>query len=149
MLNKINWLPEYTPGTTDNFASNEIIVQGITVQDIFENLIDIPIWKTYHKNMGQIVFYNHEVPILLQTLDSDFRHLDFQLRLKSLNLNRHRMENLEDYLGMDGRKAIQIIESMQFMCVWLKLFRKFAFESLCRNLKKVNQRKICSTLSRM
>ena len=30
MLNEINWPQDYLPGTTDNFASNEIIVAGIT-----------------------------------------------------------------------------------------------------------------------
>ena len=35
MLNEINWPQDYLPGTTDNFASNEIIVAGITAAEIF------------------------------------------------------------------------------------------------------------------
>lgn len=75
MLNEINWPHEYLPGLTDNFASNEIIVQGITAKDVFENLIDTSIWETYYKNMGDIVFYNHAAPILRQ--DSRFRFSTF------------------------------------------------------------------------
>ena len=58
MLNEINWPHEYLPGTTDNFASNEIIVKGITAKDVFENLIDTSIWTTYYKNASDIEFYN-------------------------------------------------------------------------------------------
>lgn len=58
MLNEIHWPEGYLPGTTDNFASNEIIVVGITAQDVFENLIDTSIWTTYYKNASDIEFYN-------------------------------------------------------------------------------------------
>ena len=35
MLNEINWPQEYLPGTTDNFASNEVIVKDLTATDVF------------------------------------------------------------------------------------------------------------------
>lgn len=35
MLNEINWPKEYLPGTTDNFASNEVIVKDLTAADVF------------------------------------------------------------------------------------------------------------------
>ena len=44
MLNEIKWLGGYLPGTTDNFASNEIIAKVITAKDVFEDLIDTLIW---------------------------------------------------------------------------------------------------------
>ena len=47
MLNEINWPQDYLPGTTDNFASNEIIVAGLTAAEVFDNLIDTSIWPTY------------------------------------------------------------------------------------------------------
>ena len=37
MLNEINWPHDYLPGTTDNFASNEVIVKGITAKDVFKH----------------------------------------------------------------------------------------------------------------
>lgn len=44
MLNEIKWPEGYLPGTTDNFASNEIIAKVITAKDVFEDLIDTLIW---------------------------------------------------------------------------------------------------------
>jgi hypothetical protein len=35
MLNETNWPKEYLPGTTDNFASNEVIVKDLTAADVF------------------------------------------------------------------------------------------------------------------
>ena len=64
MLNEINWPHEYLPGTTDNFASNEIIVKGITAKDVFDNLIDTSIWESYYNNVGDIYFYNNDGPKL-------------------------------------------------------------------------------------
>lgn len=34
MLNEINWPEQYLPGTTDNFASNEVIVKGLRTADV-------------------------------------------------------------------------------------------------------------------
>ena len=48
MLNEINWPHEYLPGTTDNFASNEVIVKGINAAEVFSNLIDTSIWTSYY-----------------------------------------------------------------------------------------------------
>lgn len=58
MLNEIIWPREYLPGETDNFASNEIIVKGISAKDFFENLIDASSWSTYYENVSDIVFHN-------------------------------------------------------------------------------------------
>ena len=58
MLNEINWPHDYLPGTTDNFASNEVIVKGIMAKDVFENLIDTSIWPTYYDNVADVEFDN-------------------------------------------------------------------------------------------
>jgi hypothetical protein len=60
MLNEITWPHEYLPGTTDSFASNEIIVRGTTAADVFENLIDTAIWPTCHDNATDVEFDNTE-----------------------------------------------------------------------------------------
>ena len=44
----------YSPGTTDNFVSNEIIVKSISVQQIWAQLADISQWSTYYKNCANI-----------------------------------------------------------------------------------------------
>jgi len=64
MLNEINWPHDYLPGTTDNFASNEIIVQGITAKDVFESLVNTSVWESYYSNVGDIFFYEGDGPRL-------------------------------------------------------------------------------------
>ena len=75
MLNEINWSQEYLPGTTDNFASNEIIVKGITAAKVFDNLIDTSIWTSYYDNVADIHFYSDGAPIL--KADTRFRFSTF------------------------------------------------------------------------
>ena len=57
----------FQTGFTDNFASNEIIVPGITAADVFANLLDISIWPSYYDNVADVYFYNHDGPILKKT----------------------------------------------------------------------------------
>ncbi|KAJ4342628.1 hypothetical protein N0V87_000837 [Didymella glomerata] len=45
---------EYSPGTTDNFVSNEIIAKGISAQQIWTQLADISQWTSYYKNCANI-----------------------------------------------------------------------------------------------
>lgn len=75
MLNEINWPHDYLPGTTDNFASNEIIVKGITAADVFDNLIDTSIWASYYNNVADIHFYASDAPKL--KADTRFRFSTF------------------------------------------------------------------------
>ena len=44
----IVWPEGYLPGTTDNFASNEIIVSGLTAKQIWAQLDDTTLWPTYY-----------------------------------------------------------------------------------------------------
>ena len=64
MLNEINWPHEYLPGTTDNFASNEVIVKGINAAEVFSNLIDTSIWTSYYDNVADVAFDNTQGTIL-------------------------------------------------------------------------------------
>lgn len=50
----IIWPEKYLPGTTDNFATNEVIVKDITAAQIWEQLDDISKWESYYKNCEQI-----------------------------------------------------------------------------------------------
>ncbi len=47
MMNAIIWPEEYTPGTTDNFASNEVIVKGLSLEKVWKHLVTAPLWPTY------------------------------------------------------------------------------------------------------
>lgn len=75
MLNEINWPEEYLPGYTDNFASNEVIVKGLTAEEVFDNLLDTSIWESYYDNVGDIYFYNNDGPVLKK--DTRFRFSTF------------------------------------------------------------------------
>lgn len=43
----ILWPAAYLPGTTDNFASNEIIVAGLSARAVWAQLNDTTRWPTY------------------------------------------------------------------------------------------------------
>lgn len=45
---------EYSPGTTDNFVSNEIIAHSISAEQIWAQLADISQWTSYYKNCANI-----------------------------------------------------------------------------------------------
>lgn len=75
MLNAINWPHEYLPGTTDNFASNEVIVQGLTAREVFQTLIDAGLWADYYKNSADVEFDNTPGTVLAP--DTRFRFKTF------------------------------------------------------------------------
>ena len=60
MMNAIIWPEEYTPGTTDNFASNEVIVKGLSLEKVWKHLVTAPLWPTYYDNSGDIHYYNND-----------------------------------------------------------------------------------------
>ena len=46
----IIWPEKYTPGETDNYVSNEVIVKGLSVADVLPYLADTKAWGTYYHN---------------------------------------------------------------------------------------------------
>ncbi len=56
MLNEINWPAEYLPGTTDNFASNEVIVKNLTIADVWPLLVKPSLWASYYENCSDATF---------------------------------------------------------------------------------------------
>lgn len=50
----IIWPSHYTPGTTSNFVSNEIIASNLTSTQIWAKLNDITQWPTYYWNASEI-----------------------------------------------------------------------------------------------
>ena len=63
-MNEIIWPQGYLPGHTDNFASNEIIVPGLTVAAVWSCLNNTALWPTYYSNVKEIRFYNGPGPEL-------------------------------------------------------------------------------------
>ena len=64
MQSAIIWPQAYLPGTTDNFASNEIIVVGVTASEIWDQLNDTTRWPAYYSNAQDIRFHDNSGPLL-------------------------------------------------------------------------------------
>ncbi len=77
----IVWPAEYTPGTTDNYSSNEVIIEGLSVNDIWPYLVNTSEWPKYYKNASDIRFYNEPGPLL--SADSRFRFTTFGFLVES------------------------------------------------------------------
>lgn len=63
-MNQIFWPEGYLPGFTENFASNEIIVAGLSAADIWPLLSNAPQWPTYYANSANVRFYDLKGPQL-------------------------------------------------------------------------------------
>ncbi len=59
-MKSINWPTEYLPGTTDNFVSNEVITSGVTLEAVWENLVDTSKWESYYDNAANITLDDKE-----------------------------------------------------------------------------------------
>ncbi len=65
-MSDIIWPDDYLPGMTENFASNEIIVAGLSAADIWLQLNDTRAWPTYYSNASDIRFHDGSGPELSQ-----------------------------------------------------------------------------------
>jgi len=63
-MNEIIWPEGYLPGLTENFASNEVIVAGLTASDIWPLLSQAAKWPTYYSNSANVICYDHAEPHL-------------------------------------------------------------------------------------
>ena len=63
-MNEIFWPESYIPGFSDNFASNEVIVAGLSAADIWPFLSKAPLWPTYYANSANVRFYDEKGPEL-------------------------------------------------------------------------------------
>lgn len=79
MMNEILWPEKYTPGTTDNFVSNEKIVANMTAEEVWKYLDNTSMWPKYYSNSSDIHFYNVPGPNL--TPNARFRFNTFGFRV--------------------------------------------------------------------
>ncbi|KQN51595.1 polyketide cyclase [Serratia sp. Leaf50] len=63
-MNVINWPENYIPGFTDNFVSNEMIISGLSVRDVWPFLSQPFLWPDYYKNSADVRFYDDKGPVL-------------------------------------------------------------------------------------
>lgn len=62
--NSILWPQGFLPGFTDNFASNEVIVSGLSASEIWRFLSTPTLWPTYYANSANVRFYDNKGPEL-------------------------------------------------------------------------------------
>jgi hypothetical protein len=65
-MHAIHWPDGYLPGTTDNFASNEVIVAGLTAAETWPFLAIAPRWPDYYANAANVGFHDGAGPQLAQ-----------------------------------------------------------------------------------
>lgn len=53
-LGHISWPDNYLPGTTDNYVSNEIIVAGLCVADLWPYINTPARWPSYYGNASEV-----------------------------------------------------------------------------------------------
>ncbi len=63
-MNAINWPEGFVPGFTDNFVSNEMIISGVNVNDVWTILSQRLLWPEYYKNSADVRFYDNKGPEL-------------------------------------------------------------------------------------
>lgn len=63
-MNAIIWPDDYLPGYTDNFASNEVIVTGLSAADVWPHLSHPLRWSTYYPNSANVRFHDEAGPEL-------------------------------------------------------------------------------------
>jgi hypothetical protein len=63
-MNDIIWPDGYIPGFTDNFASNEMIVAGLSVAEVWPLLNTPALWPTYYANSANPRVYDGNGPAL-------------------------------------------------------------------------------------
>lgn len=78
-MHEIVWPDAYLPGTTDNFVSNEVIVAGLRVLDLWPYLNNAPLWPSYYSNAADIHFYNGKGPNLGEGVRFSFSTFGFPI----------------------------------------------------------------------
>ncbi|WP_261640551.1 SRPBCC domain-containing protein [Erwinia mallotivora] len=76
-MNAIIWPEGYLPGFCDNFASNEVIVAGLSTNDVWPFLATPALWPDYYKNAADIRFYQHKGPELAEKVRFYFTTFGF------------------------------------------------------------------------
>ncbi|MFY8143663.1 MAG: SRPBCC domain-containing protein [Caulobacter sp.] len=74
-MHAIEWPEGYLPGFSDNFASNEVIVAGLTATQIWPYLATPAAWPSYYANASDIAFHDPAGPVM--TLGARFRFSTF------------------------------------------------------------------------
>ncbi len=59
-MQSIQWPAGYVPGFTDNFCSNEVIVSGLSVEQVWPLLVIPALWPSYYSNSANPRIYDSQ-----------------------------------------------------------------------------------------
>lgn len=76
-MHAIMWPEGYVSGYCDNFVSNEVIVEGLSVADVWPFLNTPSRWPSYYKNSADIHFHDHQGPEFAANVRFFFRTFGF------------------------------------------------------------------------
>ena len=76
-MNAIHWPEGYLPGTTENFASNEVIVAGLDAAAVWPLLSYPQRWPEYYSNSANVRFYDGAGPQLAEGVRFYFETFGF------------------------------------------------------------------------
>jgi hypothetical protein len=78
-MSTIVWPQGYVPGYADNYVSNEMIVKDISLDKVWENLINTSAWVQYYTNMADVEFYHEKGPYLKEKSRFKFKTFGFPI----------------------------------------------------------------------
>lgn len=76
-MHQINWPKGFIPGFTENFVSNEVIVSGISAEEVWPFLSRAGLWPTYYHNSANVRFHDNGGPELESGLRFFFETFGF------------------------------------------------------------------------
>src|ERR1700719_408056 len=139
-MNEIFWPEDYTPGFTDNFASNEVIVAGLSAVDVWPLLSKAPLGPTYYSNSANIRFYDGKGPELDDGVRFYFETFGFPVEAQVLEYVPPTEGKPGGLAGTAGAaKAIHASIFTTLGCS--RIFRAAECASSRRNLRRVSRRR--------
>lgn len=85
-MSDIIWPAGYVPGFTDNYCSNEVIVSGLGMRDIWPLLASPSLWPNYYANAANPRFYDGKGPLLSHGVRFYFETFGFPVEAEVVEL---------------------------------------------------------------
>lgn len=99
-MKQIIWPEKWTPGYTDNFVSNEVIVKDLSFEKVLEGLVDSSNWEKYYENCGDIYMYNQDNTVLKDKTRFRFKTFGFDVEAE---VEEYILDESEGFLRLAWR----------------------------------------------
>lgn len=81
-MHHIHWPEGFEPGFTENFASNEVIVAGLSAAQVWPLLSGATQWPSYYANSANVRFYDNAGPQLAEGVRFYFETFGFPVEAR-------------------------------------------------------------------